>query len=169
MTAPTSARPHRRLNPLTGEHLLVSPHSHAAAVAGQRAATSAAERPAYDPACFWCPATPASVATSIRVPGTLRHSITTFLRCLPPSPLTTRRAGCRSAVSDDARIRCVPRGVLLAFAPRREPARARGRRYQSVLATGPRRRRALSARRRSTTSSVREQGRRMMGCQPASA
>ena len=50
-----SLRPHRRLNPLTGEHVLVSPHRTQRPWQGERAPTSAATRPAYDPTCYLCP------------------------------------------------------------------------------------------------------------------
>jgi UDPglucose--hexose-1-phosphate uridylyltransferase len=50
-----SARPHRRLNPLTGEHVLVSPHRTQRPWQGERAAVAPAQRPPYDPACYLCP------------------------------------------------------------------------------------------------------------------
>jgi len=50
-----SLRPHRRLNPLTGEHVLVSPHRTQRPWQGERAATAAAQRPQYDPSCYLCP------------------------------------------------------------------------------------------------------------------
>ena len=50
-----SLRPHRRLNPLTGEHVLVSPHRTQRPWQGERAAIAAAQRPTYDPTCYLCP------------------------------------------------------------------------------------------------------------------
>ncbi len=50
-----SLRPHRRLNPLTGEHVLVSPHRTQRPWQGQREATPPDLRPAYDPTCYLCP------------------------------------------------------------------------------------------------------------------
>jgi UDPglucose--hexose-1-phosphate uridylyltransferase len=47
--------PHRRLNALTGEWLLVSPHRTQRPWQGQVEATPAEQRPAYDPACYLCP------------------------------------------------------------------------------------------------------------------
>lgn len=47
--------PHRRLNALTGEWLLVSPHRAKRPWQGQREAKPALERPAYDPKCYLCP------------------------------------------------------------------------------------------------------------------
>ena len=67
------AGPHRRLNQLTGEWLLVSPHRTARPWQGQVEETPPAARPAYDPACYLCPgntrasgaATPAYASTFV--------------------------------------------------------------------------------------------------------
>jgi UDPglucose--hexose-1-phosphate uridylyltransferase len=48
-------RPHRRLNRLTGEWLLVSPHRTARPWQGQVEDRVVEERPSYDPACYLCP------------------------------------------------------------------------------------------------------------------
>ena len=47
--------PHRRRNPLTGAHVVVSPHRMRRPWQGQVEAPSPDERPAYDPACYLCP------------------------------------------------------------------------------------------------------------------
>jgi UDPglucose--hexose-1-phosphate uridylyltransferase len=47
--------PHRRLNCLTGESVLVSPHRTQRPWLGQVDAAPAAARPAYDPGCYLCP------------------------------------------------------------------------------------------------------------------
>lgn len=47
--------PHRRLNPLTGEWVLVSPHRTKRPWLGQVEKLPAEERPAYDPGCYLCP------------------------------------------------------------------------------------------------------------------
>jgi UDPglucose--hexose-1-phosphate uridylyltransferase len=47
--------PHRRLNALTGEWVLVSPHRTARPWQGQVEDTPPEHRPAYDPACYLCP------------------------------------------------------------------------------------------------------------------
>ncbi|WP_298819994.1 UDP-glucose--hexose-1-phosphate uridylyltransferase [Chloroflexus sp.] len=47
--------PHRRLNPLTGEWVLVSPHRTQRPWLGQVETLPPAELPAYDPACYLCP------------------------------------------------------------------------------------------------------------------
>lgn len=53
--AQIGAAPHRRLNRLTGEWVLVSPHRTQRPWQGQVEETPGAERPAYDPACYLCP------------------------------------------------------------------------------------------------------------------
>jgi UDPglucose--hexose-1-phosphate uridylyltransferase len=52
-TLPTA--PHRRLNPLTGEWLLVSPQRTQRPWQGQVEDTAPEQRPAYDPTCYLCP------------------------------------------------------------------------------------------------------------------
>jgi UDPglucose--hexose-1-phosphate uridylyltransferase len=47
--------PHRRLNLLTGESILVSPQRTARPWQGQEEARLAEDRPRYDPACYLCP------------------------------------------------------------------------------------------------------------------
>ncbi len=49
------AAPHRRLNPLTGEWVLVSPHRTERPWMGQTEAPGGTEIPAYDPDCYLCP------------------------------------------------------------------------------------------------------------------
>jgi UDPglucose--hexose-1-phosphate uridylyltransferase len=52
------AGPHRRLNRLTGEWVLVSPHRTQRPWQGQVEDAPAAGRPAYDPTCYLCPGNP---------------------------------------------------------------------------------------------------------------
>lgn len=47
--------PHRRLNPLTNEWVLVSPHRAARPWQGEVATLSTAAEPGYDPSCYLCP------------------------------------------------------------------------------------------------------------------
>ncbi|HEX6558287.1 MAG TPA: galactose-1-phosphate uridylyltransferase, partial [Longimicrobiales bacterium] len=47
--------PHRRLNLLTGEHVLVSPHRMQRPWQGQVEGAAPEQRPQYDPACYLCP------------------------------------------------------------------------------------------------------------------
>jgi UDPglucose--hexose-1-phosphate uridylyltransferase len=47
--------PHRRLNPLINEWVLVSPHRAARPWQGEVAPLANASEPAYDPACYLCP------------------------------------------------------------------------------------------------------------------
>ena len=51
----TEEPPHRRLNPLTQEWILVSPHRSKRPWQGAQEAQSTEERPAYDPKCYLCP------------------------------------------------------------------------------------------------------------------
>ena len=47
--------PHRRLNPLTNEWVLVSPHRATRPWQGEVAKLQTASQPAYDPSCYLCP------------------------------------------------------------------------------------------------------------------
>ncbi|KAF8228670.1 galactose-1-phosphate uridylyltransferase [Tricholoma matsutake] len=46
---------HRRFNPLTNEHILVSPHRTKRPWLGQTESTQVADLPEYDPRCYLCP------------------------------------------------------------------------------------------------------------------
>ena len=47
--------PHRRLNPLTREWVLVSPHRTARPWQGQVEESGVLRQPEYDPQCYLCP------------------------------------------------------------------------------------------------------------------
>jgi len=47
--------PHRRLNPLTGEYVLVSPHRNKRPWQGRQERPAQENRPAHDPTCYLCP------------------------------------------------------------------------------------------------------------------
>lgn len=47
--------PHRRLNPLIGDYVLVSPHRMKRPWQGKQEKPATDERPAYDPKCYLCP------------------------------------------------------------------------------------------------------------------
>ena len=53
--ATLAEHPHRRLNQLTGEWVLVSPHRTQRPWQGQVEKRAIEERPAYDPTCYLCP------------------------------------------------------------------------------------------------------------------
>ncbi len=50
--------PHRRLNPLTNEWVLVSPHRATRPWQGEVSRANTAPEPAYDPSCYLCPGNP---------------------------------------------------------------------------------------------------------------
>jgi UDPglucose--hexose-1-phosphate uridylyltransferase len=50
-----SGASHRRLNRLTGEWVLVSPHRTARPWRGQVKEVMTTQQPAYDPGCYLCP------------------------------------------------------------------------------------------------------------------
>ncbi len=50
-----ASSPHRRLNPLTGEWILVSPHRTQRPWIGQEESSSPEKRSPYDPRCYLCP------------------------------------------------------------------------------------------------------------------
>ncbi|MBM3792668.1 MAG: galactose-1-phosphate uridylyltransferase [Acidobacteria bacterium] len=53
--AATAQQPHRRLNPLTGEWVLISPHRTLRPWQGRMEQTSAPAALTYDPGCYLCP------------------------------------------------------------------------------------------------------------------
>jgi UDPglucose--hexose-1-phosphate uridylyltransferase len=55
MTFDPTEHPHRRLNPLTGEYMLVSPHRTKRPWQGKQERPPQEDRPQYDPKCYLCP------------------------------------------------------------------------------------------------------------------
>ncbi len=55
MTEQLHSQPHRRLNILTGEWVLVSPHRNQRPWQGKQEVVTPASRPEYDPECYLCP------------------------------------------------------------------------------------------------------------------
>ncbi len=69
--------PHRRLNPLTGDWVLVSPHRGRRPWLGQVEKTPTENLPEYDPTCYLCPGN--ERAGGIRNPYTAPLSLITIL------------------------------------------------------------------------------------------
>jgi len=155
-------------DPLTGEHLLVSRIARsgrggrARRDLGRRATGRTIRR------AICGRATPASVATSIRVPRTFAFD-NDFLRCSRPRPVTTRPRRVQIRCSDDAESGACR---VVCFSPRHDvslPELEVGD-IESVLATWTEETRALSARPAIHHVQVFENKGEMMGCfQPASA
>lgn len=79
--------PHRRLNLLTGEWLLVSPQRTERPWQGDHASSSSIERPEYEPSCYLCPGN--ERANGIRNPAYREPYVFTndFSALLPDTPL----------------------------------------------------------------------------------
>jgi UDPglucose--hexose-1-phosphate uridylyltransferase len=79
------SRPHRRLNPLTGEFVLVSPHRTQRPWQGRVESTPQDQRPAHDPGCYLCPGNPRAGGQQNPVyPGTFAFD-NDFAALLPKS------------------------------------------------------------------------------------
>ena len=92
--------PHRRLNPLTNEWVLVSPHRAGRPWQGQVETIAAKHEPEYDPTCYLCPGNP-------RVGGVLNPRYTgTFV-------FENDFAALKPGVRDD-RLDLENRGLLVA-------------------------------------------------------
>jgi UDPglucose--hexose-1-phosphate uridylyltransferase len=112
---PLFSTPHRRLNQLTGEWLLVSPHRTARPWQGQVEEQTAERRPAYDPACYLCPG-------NERAGGTRTPEYTStfvfdndYAALLPDTP-PQRLGGDRLLVAESERGVC----RVVCFSPRHD-------------------------------------------------
>ena len=108
--------PHRRLNRLTGEWVLVSPHRTARPWQGPVEPPSPEQRPAYDPDCYLCPGNPRAAGTTTPEYETVYVFDNDFAALLPDS-------GPAEALSDGGLLVAEPeRGVcrVVCFSPRHD-------------------------------------------------
>lgn len=106
--------PHRRLNPLTGEWVLVSPHRLTRPWQGEVAQSSPASRPAYDPQCYLCPGNErAGGARNPQYTGTFVFE-NDYPALLPDTPAQTFADGPLLAQGEAGRCR------VLCFSPRHD-------------------------------------------------
>ncbi len=106
--------PHRRLNPLTGDWVLVSPHRANRPWQGQVERPQAETRPAYDPTCYLCPRNVR--ASGEQTPDYPDVFVFTndFSALLPEVPPTEQTAGLLHAVAEPGICRVV------CFSPRHD-------------------------------------------------
>jgi UDPglucose--hexose-1-phosphate uridylyltransferase len=108
------ALPHRRLNPLTGEWVLVSPHRLARPWQGEVSQTHDLPRPAYDPHCYLCPGNErAGGARNPQYDGTYVFD-NDYPALLPDTPHATFADGPLLAHGETGRCR------VLCFSPRHD-------------------------------------------------
>ncbi|KAF8163099.1 putative GAL7-UDP-glucose--hexose-1-phosphate uridylyltransferase [Crassisporium funariophilum] len=79
-----STHPHRRLNPLTNEHVLVSPHRTKRPWQGQTEAPQTANLPQYDEDCYLCPGNSRSGGQRNPHYGETFAFVNDFAAVLPP-------------------------------------------------------------------------------------
>ena len=108
-------QPHRRLNPLTGEYVLVSPHRSQRPWQGRQEALAGDLRPAHDPACYLCPGNPrAGGQVNPVYPGTFAFD-NDFAALLP--------GGAEPEAADDPLFQSLPasgRCRVVCFSPRHD-------------------------------------------------
>jgi UDPglucose--hexose-1-phosphate uridylyltransferase len=110
------AAPHRRLNRLTGEWVVVSPHRTARPWQGQVEDAPAADRPAYDPACYLCPGN--ARAGGVRTPAYTSTYVfdNDFAALLPEVPPGRAADGAGLLVAESERGIC----RVVCFSPRHD-------------------------------------------------
>ncbi|RDB21214.1 Galactose-1-phosphate uridylyltransferase [Hypsizygus marmoreus] len=79
-----STHPHRRLNPLTNEHVLVSPHRNKRPWLGQTEAPQVTSLPQYDSDCYLCPGNVRSGGQRNPVYDQTYTFVNDFAAVLPP-------------------------------------------------------------------------------------
>lgn len=104
-----SFHPHRRLNALTGEYVLVSPHRARRPWQGQVEKLSPDDKPAYDPACYLCPGN--ERAGGVRNPGyestfVFTNDFSALLDDVPPAPADASGIFRLEAVRGTCRVIC---------------------------------------------------------------
>ncbi len=112
-----TARPHRRLNPLTGEYVLVSPQRLARPWRGQVEKQPPATQPPFDPDCYLCPG-------NVRAGGIRNPAYdTTYVFANDFAALADDPPGVAPAGAPDPLLRASPvRGVcrVVCFSPRHD-------------------------------------------------
>jgi UDPglucose--hexose-1-phosphate uridylyltransferase len=123
MSFDPESQPHRRLNPLTGQWILVSPHRTRRPWQGQVEAAAPDGRPAYDPTCYLCPGNPrAGKEVNPAYTGTFVFD-NDFSALLPGAPEGAGAASAARAEGGDGLLTAVPvRGVcrVMCFSPRHD-------------------------------------------------
>jgi UDPglucose--hexose-1-phosphate uridylyltransferase len=101
--------PHRRLNPLTGEYVLVSPHRNKRPWQGRQERLPAANRPAHDPTCYLCPGnTRANGEQNPQYTSTyvFTNDFAALLPDTPPSPAPDNQLMVTQSVRGTSRVIC---------------------------------------------------------------
>lgn len=113
----SSERPHRRLNPLTGQWILVSPHRTQRPWQGKQEQTATDGRPAYEPTCYLCPG-------NARAGGETNpeYTDTNVFENDYPALLTSEGPACQSESSDKLFQRVSVEGTcrVICFSPRHD-------------------------------------------------